>query len=134
MGEGGKFMKHINITSGSQCTGCSACKAVCPMDAIVFKEDPLGFNVPVVDKSKCIDCEACLRVHEEVFEIPKSIPVSAYAARVDSKAKDSSSGGVSAALAEKFHPGYVFGAVMDLDGNVFHIECGPDIIGIANLE
>lgn len=134
MGEGGKFMKHINITSGSQCTGCSACKAVCPMDAIVFKEDPLGFNVPVVDESKCIDCGACLRVHKEVFEIPKSIPVSAYAARVDSKAKDSSSGGVSAALAEKFHPGYVFGAVMDLDGNVFHIECGPDIIGIANLE
>lgn len=129
-------MNHINITSGSQCTGCTACEAVCPVGAIMFKEDPLGFKVPVVDESKCINCGACLRVHRGVCEIPKSNPVSSYAARVDSKVMDSSSGGVSAALAEKFHEssGYVFGAVMDLDGRVFHIECVPDVIGYGNLE
>ncbi|WP_066715279.1 Coenzyme F420 hydrogenase/dehydrogenase, beta subunit C-terminal domain [Clostridium sp. Marseille-P299] len=46
----------------SECCGCSACKEVCPKDAITMKEDVEGFLYPVVDKDKCINCNLCAKV------------------------------------------------------------------------
>lgn len=44
------------------CCGCTACVAVCPVNAIVMKEDEEGFDYPCLDTSKCIGCCKCLRV------------------------------------------------------------------------
>ena len=46
----------------SECCGCSACKEVCPKDAITMKEDIEGFLYPVVDPDKCIQCNLCAKV------------------------------------------------------------------------
>ena len=45
-----------------ECTGCGACRFVCPKDAVRMEADEEGFAVPVVDGDKCIDCGACLRI------------------------------------------------------------------------
>ncbi len=46
----------------SECCGCSACAAICPVDAIAMTEDAEGFEYPIVDESKCVKCHQCLKV------------------------------------------------------------------------
>lgn len=45
---------------GKNCTGCGACEASCPFNAISFARDIEGFDVPVVDVERCTNCGACL--------------------------------------------------------------------------
>lgn len=44
------------------CCGCTACYAICPVQAIVMRPDEEGFLYPVVDAEKCIRCYKCLSV------------------------------------------------------------------------
>lgn len=44
------------------CCGCSACYAVCPVNAISMKPDTEGFLYPSVDSEKCIRCYKCISV------------------------------------------------------------------------
>ena len=52
----------IRVTDNSKCSGCTACHAVCPHDAIAMKPDALGFKYPVVDMDICTDCGLCEKV------------------------------------------------------------------------
>lgn len=45
-----------------ECCGCSACFAICSMDAISMIEDEEGFEYPLIDADKCIRCYKCLKV------------------------------------------------------------------------
>lgn len=49
----------INIDDKALCTGCGACMASCPVDAIILTEDREGFRYPVIDEAKCIKCGKC---------------------------------------------------------------------------
>ena len=42
------------------CTGCSACKNICPKKAITLKGEL--FNVATIDQKKCIDCNLCKNI------------------------------------------------------------------------
>lgn len=44
------------------CCGCSACFAICPVQAIQMKLDKEGFLYPAVNEEKCIECYMCLSV------------------------------------------------------------------------
>lgn len=44
------------------CCGCSACFAICPMNAIQMVEDEEGFDYPVINEKKCIKCGKCVIV------------------------------------------------------------------------
>ena len=44
------------------CCGCTACFAICPVQAIIMLPDEEGFLYPVVDTEKCIRCYKCLSV------------------------------------------------------------------------
>lgn len=48
--------------SKDKCTGCTACKTICPTQCISMKKDEEGFLYPYADESKCIHCKACERV------------------------------------------------------------------------
>lgn len=51
-----------NIKSGKNCSGCTACFAVCPKDAITMQPDVMGFKYPIVNTDKCIECGLCEKV------------------------------------------------------------------------
>ena len=44
------------------CCGCTACYAVCPVQAIVMRPCEEGFLYPVVDADKCVRCFKCISV------------------------------------------------------------------------
>lgn len=44
------------------CCGCTACFAICPVQAISMLPDEEGFLYPVVDADKCIRCYKCISV------------------------------------------------------------------------
>lgn len=44
------------------CTGCGACRNICPKDCISMDADEYGFCYPVVDYTKCIKCGQCINV------------------------------------------------------------------------
>ena len=52
----------IHIEKPENCCGCSACKSICPKDAISMESDTLGFLYPKVNLDKCIDCGLCEKV------------------------------------------------------------------------
>jgi len=52
----------IRIEKPENCCGCSACKSICPKQAITMEPDALGFLYPKVNVDKCIDCGLCEKV------------------------------------------------------------------------
>lgn len=45
-----------------ECCGCSACYAICPVEAIQMIADEEGFLYPTLEENKCIKCHKCLSV------------------------------------------------------------------------
>ena len=110
-----------------QCTGCGACRNICPADCIQMTPDPEGFLYPRVDAEACISCGLCeqtcpvLNLHQGVS--PDVLP-EAYAAysRDPQIRGSSSSGGVFTELSRYVlhRGGVVFGAAMDEGLQVVH--------------
>lgn len=110
----------------SRCTGCTACAAACPLDAIVMEPDAEGFLYPVVDSQRCVNCGKCHKVCP-VDRQPLSVGAEKayYGMAQDEKLPlQSSSGGVFSLLARRILKagGLVFGCAMTADcGGAHHI-------------
>lgn len=50
------------IIEKERCSGCGACMASCPKDAISMQRDSEGFDFPHIDETLCIDCGLCQKV------------------------------------------------------------------------
>lgn len=92
-----------NICENGKCTGCGACKSICPKGAIQMSEKAVtGHFYPAIDEKLCIDCGLCKKIcpsnDKEVFVEPQTV-YAAWRKKV-SEQKGSSSGGVAAALYE----------------------------------
>ena len=117
-------------TSNKLCTGCSACKAVCPKHAIELVDDINLFRYPQIDSTKCINCGLC----DKVCPLNKKFNVKlekVYAAKSknDEVVNSSSSGGIFYEIAKYVldNNGYICGAAFDDKFQVHHII-------IANFE
>lgn len=44
------------------CTGCGACKEICPTGCIYITEAEYGFTYPLFDMEKSINCHLCENV------------------------------------------------------------------------
>ncbi len=108
------------------CTGCSACAAVCPTDAIVLSADPEGFFYPQVANSRCIRCGRCLALCP-VLQPPVTASADpralAAVSRDDGMRANSSSGGVFGVLARQIlaQGGTVAGAAWAGDFTLHHV-------------
>lgn len=91
------------IVDDKKCTGCAACAAICPSNAIKMTEDKMThFLYPNVDMSKCIDCNLCRNVCPQLHEYDRTKEaLSVYAAnnRNLNERMLSASGGIFRALA-----------------------------------
>lgn len=127
----------IELADKGLCSGCAACRAVCPKSAIVMQPDSEGFLYPVIDTKACISCGKCRRVCPVLNRPQPREPQAVYAVR----AKDtvlrmaSSSGGVFSLLARQVlaKGGLVFGATWDYDNYAVKIISVHDETGLAAL-
>lgn len=119
----------IRLEAKTDCCGCTACYAACPVSAISMEPDEEGFLYPQVNTDSCIGCGRCERVcpvlgtrasgAESKGEI-----VSAYAARTrdNDVLANSSSGGFTTPLIDWVisNGGVVCGAAFDDRYRVCH--------------
>ena len=107
------------------CTGCAACRSICPNDCIQMLADAEGFLRPVVDRSRCIGCRRCEQICPILSPPQGGSPHAAAYAAIDLNEParlNSTSGGVFSALCQWIFDqgGAVFGAAYADDFSVEH--------------
>ena len=126
------------LASKKQCTGCTACAAVCPQACIFMESDKNGFRVPKIDRKKCISCGMCEKTCPVMHPLGTGMNLpEAYAAysRNEAVRMQSSSGGVFTELAKIVlkQGGAVFGAAYTEQFEVVHI-CVEDEMSLEKLQ
>jgi coenzyme F420-reducing hydrogenase beta subunit len=118
-------MKLIN--NKQDCCGCTACKNICPKNAITMVEDKQGYLYPKIDDDKCINCHLCRKVcafNDKNIEQKKMNLPKVYAAKnkISSIRLTSSSGGVFVAVSDYIlqKNGVIYGVKFDRNLNVYH--------------
>ena len=48
------------IKYSEKCSGCGACRMICPQEAIELIKDEWEFEYPKIDVKKCIGCGTCV--------------------------------------------------------------------------
>lgn len=112
-----------------ECSGCTACMNICPVNAIEMKENKEGFLYPSIDEKKCIDCGLCYKIcpfDEKWVSKNQNKEPDVYAIKNKNEEvrKSSTSGGIFTVLAEYVlhKSGIVYGAAFDENMVVNHIR------------
>lgn len=121
-------------TSKSACTGCTACKAVCPINCITMQMDEEGFIYPV-SSDACIHCGLC----ERVCPIPKPLKTANFEEQeaFAMLSKDysvwhrSASGGAFSEICYAWGDNNTIVVGAAWDGLKIHHKC---VIGIDNID
>lgn len=122
------MLKYFKTQNPSDCFGCKACKNICNHNAISFKTDNEGFDYPILDQIKCINCNLCTSVCPiEHFSKTKQINEPIVIACQNKNKKElsvSSSGGLFTLIAKHIisQGGSVYGAAFETTLKVKHIR------------
>ena len=115
------------------CSGCTACKEICPVSAIEMSLDEEGFLYPKIIESKCIQCGKCDKFcsFSSVPKRPgKGLP-EAYGAKHNNlqTRMTSRSGGAFVAISDVIlnRGGIVYGASMEKECVVRHIRANSAV-------
>ena len=113
------------IVSKNKCTGCTACKNICPKNAISMKVGYDGFLYPEIDQSKCINCGLCKKTCPVINTKSNESINKCYVgyAKDEDIRFNSSSGGIFTLLANYVldNNGIVIGAAFDENNKLNHI-------------
>ena len=108
-----------------KCTGCTACKNICPKNAIKMEINHEGFLYPKVDEKKCINCGLCSKTCPVNNDYKIEYKQNFYAmwSLDDNVRLSSSSGGVFTEIAKYVlsFGGKVYGASFDDNFKLKHI-------------
>ena len=107
------------LPSNDRCTGCLLCVSICGKKAITPVRDDLGFLVPVVDTTLCVNCGQCERYCPQLNPPEyKDTLLAFYGFSKSSKNRMAgSSGGVVASLADQFPNADIVGCRMEYSSN-----------------
>lgn len=115
----------IKLVEKEHCSGCTACMACCPKEAISMCADEEGFKYPVIDRNRCVECGKCVRTCPITNKQKKNPVVASYIAINNNKNQRevSASGGLFSVIAHYVleRNGVVFGAAYDEKLRVKHI-------------
>ena len=129
---------NIRAIAKNQCTGCTACMTVCPMECIFMTADEEGFLYPDIYVEKCIECGKCLNKCPANKPVDLRTPLKALAAtgKDATEVCNSSSGGAFYLCAkyviEQLH-GLVCGAVLNEDLSLQH-EITDNMTGVTRMQ
>ena len=95
---------NISCVAKESCTGCGACRSLCPKSCIEMSADEYGNIYPLVDTNECIDCGKCTKVCPsinpvELYNVKKAF--AGWHANAEVR-RLSASGGVASALYDYF--------------------------------
>jgi acetyltransferase-like isoleucine patch superfamily enzyme/coenzyme F420-reducing hydrogenase beta subunit len=119
----------VIICSKNDCTGCSACYNVCPVNAVSMQDDCEGFLYPFIDDKKCIKCGKCQKVcpinspsaRNQQNEPPKEV-YAAYSLDKDTRFMSTSGGAFSEICRAVLEQGgKCFGAAYEKNFSLSHI-------------
>lgn len=115
----------VEICLKEHCTACAACMNVCPKDAITMQELGVeGYNYPMIDQSKCIDCHLCVEICPSNHPIKLYRPQKSFAAisREQDDLMSSTSGGASSVMVQYIlsQGGAVYGCVQENYKDIRH--------------
>ena len=123
-----------NVINIKKCTGCMACKNICPKEAINIEISRDGFMYPQIDRDKCINCGLCKKVCPIINKLNNNENITeVYGCKNKNEEirMKSSSGGIFSLIAEQIlnQNGIVFGARFNENLQVVHdyIECIEDL-------
>lgn len=118
------------------CSGCTACFAACPVQAITLVPNDEGFRYPQIDAARCVGCKACERVCPVLHPAEVAPNPLCYAARTqdESVRMASSSGGLFTEFAKVILAagGVVFGCRLNEDLVAEHVQV-DSLEGLAAL-
>lgn len=126
------------ICNHDKCTGCAACKDVCPKQCITMQPDDLDALHPVVDESICINCGLCEKTCPNNRELSYKLPHKVWAAWSNDSdvRRTSASGGIACELYRYWikNGGVATGVVFDRDEGCHFIllENESDIKAVQN--
>lgn len=126
------------ICNHDKCTGCAACKDVCPKQCITMQPDDLDALHPVVDESICINCGLCEKTCPNNRELSYKLPHKVLAAWSNDNEvrRISASGGIACELYHYWikNGGVATGVVFDRDEGCHFIllENESDIKAVQN--
>jgi len=108
-----------------ECCGCTACKSICPNQAISMQLDE-GFLFPVINGDLCMECGLCKTacIINNKLSTKQSLAIYAAIHKDQIILKNSSSGGVFTALASLAldNRGVVFGCALNSEMEAEHIS------------
>jgi len=109
------------------CCGCTACKSICPVNAITMEVDEEGFLYPKINNTRCTECGKCEDIcafkeskeNENNYDEQK---IYAVKHKNETVRMTSSSGGMFTALSDYIleNDGIVYGAVFDKSFMICH--------------
>lgn len=115
----------LKLKDEKECTGCGACIASCPKNAIIKEKVGYSSWIPIIDQNKCISCGKCETVCNRTQVKENAFHKAYIAYNKDQKIRlKSASGGVFSALATYVldHGGTVFGAEMRFEDGKAVVE------------
>ena len=131
---------RIELCDRDSCTGCEACKNICPQDCIKMVTNSEGFWYPEINESECVACNLCRNSCPVLTEMPSSFQrkesPKTYASWIndDLIRLQSSSGGLFTTIAMSVleDGGVVFGAAYDNNMHLLHVGV-DDVAGLEKL-
>lgn len=115
-----------NRVPEDDCTGCSACMNICPVNAISMAENIIGHIFPKVDSDKCINCGKCIKTCPSLNIPHKNLPDGVYAgwAKNLNEHLSSTSGGIATAIAKMilYKGGIVYASAFTTKPEIKHIR------------
>ncbi len=132
--EGKNYMEEI--CRYEDCTGCTACVSVCPLNCISMKANDEGFLYPYINNEICINCGLCKNKCPSNSSVKKGDLCNVYSAKhINPKKQNSSaSGGAFRAIAEMLidESYYLYAAKYDENLRVIH-SLVKDAIDLENF-